>query len=271
MLALIGASIKMRSGDTVDVAIREQIETGLELVLGRSPVELDEAELAPMLTTIEMAFAEGSELFKNPGRTAGWKVEDRQLLQAMGRASSTAFDRIVGLAASRASLREALDGLFLDVGTGVGGIAIRAAEMCPDLDIEAIDIWEPALRLVAENVAASPHAGRIKLRNLDVAAIEAGPRYTLAWLPTMFMKRTVVHDAVARIAAASCRGAWIVASLYTKPNDPFTAVMTSLRTLRGGGEVTDPSEIKELLHSFGYVDLEVDTAPLATFVLGRLP
>ena len=271
MLAVIGAALKLRSADDVDAALAAHIDDGLRLALGDAAMDLDDADIAPLLIEIEMALAESSELFKNPGRTAAWQVADRQLLQAMGRASSNAFDRILGLAGTRPSLRVALDGVFLDVGTGVGGIALRAADTCRDLRIDAIDIWEPALVLATENIGASPHAGRIRLRRLDVTELPPGPRYTLAWLPTMFLKRSLIERAIERIAAASQPGGWLVAPLYSKPDDPFMAVMSSLRTLRSGGEVTETSELVDLLRARGYVDIEVDPAPIASFVMGRLP
>ncbi|MDY0978335.1 methyltransferase domain-containing protein [Massilia sp. CFBP9012] len=270
MLAVIGAALKLRSGTGVDTAIHEHIRDGLRLALGDAAADLDDAEIAPLLVEIEMAFVESGELFREPDRTAQWKIEDRNHLQAMGRSSSNAFDRILGLASTRPSLQAALDGVFLDVGTGVGGVALRAAQTCPDLDIDAIDIWEPALRLAAENVAASAHGGRIRLRRLDVTALDPGPRYTLAWLPTMFMTLPVLEQAIDRIAAASCSGSWLVAPLYTRPDDPFMAVMSSLRTLRSGGEVTQAVELEALLRARGYVDIEVDVGPIATFVMGRL-
>ena len=271
MLAVIGAALKLRSGAGVDTAIEEQIRDGVRLALGDALTDLDHAEIAPLLVEIEMAFVESSELFRKPDRTASWKVEDQELLQAMGRASSNAFDRILGLASKQPSLQAALDGVFLDVGTGVGGVALRAAQTCPDLAIDAIDIWEPALRLAAGNVAASAHAGRIQLRRLDVTELDPGPRYTLAWLPTMFMTLSVLEQAIDRIAAASCSGGWLVAPLYTRPDDPFMAVMSSLRTLRSGGEVRQAAQLEALLRARGYVDIEVDVAPIATFVMGRLP
>ena len=271
MVAVIGAALKLRSGTDVDPAVHAQIGDGVRLALGDALTDLDDAEIAPLLVEIEMAFMESTELFREPDRAASWKVEDHDHLQAMGRASSNAFDRILGLAATRPSLRAALDGAFLDVGTGVGGIALRAAQTCPDLYIDAIDIWEPALRLAAGNVAASAHAGRIQLRHLDVTALEPGQRYTLAWLPSMFMQRSVLEQAIQRIAAASRRGGWLVAPLYTRPDDPFMALMSSLRTLRSGGEIVEPAELEALLRARGYVDIEVDVAPVATFVMGRLP
>ncbi len=269
MLAVIGAAIKLRTADDVDDAIREKIERGAHIILGEAAAELGTADSAPLLTMIEMALAEAGELFRDPARTAGWQVHASELLQTQGRASSHAFDRILGFAATRPLLRDALTGTFLDVGTGVGGIALRAAKACPDLQIDAIDIWEPALQLAERNIAASPYADRIRLRDLDVTLLEPEPRYTLAWLPSMFMRRTVVEDAVARIAAATRSGGWLVTALYTMPDDPFAATMASLRTLRSGGEITDPTEVAELLRAEGYVDLEVDAASVATFIYGK--
>lgn len=271
MLAIVGAAAKLRGAAAADPAVARQIERGLRLVLGTDAAAFEEAALEPLLTAIEMAFAESGELLRDPGRAGGWTVEDPQLLQAMGRASSSAFDRILHLAEARPSLRRCLGGTFLDVGTGVGGIALRAAEACPRLRVDAIDIWEPALRIARARIAASRHAERIRLLTLDVTAVEPAPRYTLAWLPTMFLARAAVDTAVARIAAASQRGAWIVAALYTTPDDPFLATMSTLRTLRGGGEIVDCSELEARLRAHGYVDVEVDAAPIATFLLARRP
>lgn len=271
MLAILGASFKLPLTNNVDSAISAQIAKGLQLVLGDVDSHVDAADLGPLLTEIDMAFAESSELWRNPERTAGWQVEDRQLLLAMGHASRRAFDRILGMAESRPSLYQTLHARFLDVGTGVAGIALRAAETCPELLIDVIDIWEPALRIAAENIAASPYADRIQLRKLDVTALAPEPRYALTWLPTMFLPRAVVQQALTRITAASQPGGWLIAAMYTQPEDPFMAVISSLRTLRSGGEITNPDELEEMLRAQGYVDIERDAAPVATFIMARLP
>ncbi|MET0248002.1 MAG: hypothetical protein ABW182_14725, partial [Sphingomonas sp.] len=145
-----------------------------------------------------------------------------------------------------------------------------AAEACPALQIDAIDLWAPALDLAERNIAASPHGSRIHLRNLDVTALAPEPRYSLAWLPTMFMTRPVVERALDRIVAASLPDAWIIAPLYTLPADPFMAAMSTLRTLRGGGEITDPGDIAAMLKARGCTEIEIDAEPIATFVMGRV-
>lgn len=271
MLAVIGASLKLRHNPDAPRAIRELIDAGADLALGDGEFALRDAELDALLVSVEMAFAEGAELLRYPDRGAAWKVEDVQLLQAMTRASSSAFTRILGLAESRPHLAQTLRGRFLDVGTGGGGIALKAAETCPDLVIDAIDLWPPALALAERNFAASPFAERLHLYDLDVTAVEPGPRYTLAWLPSMFLSRSMLERAATRIRAASRAGAYLVAAVYTLPDDPFLRIMSQLRTLRSGGEVTEPAEVVALLRAQGYVDIEVEVAPVATFVFGRLP
>ncbi len=270
MLAVVGASLKIRSNKVVDQKIREQIDIGSKLALGTEVGMLDDQQVSSFVTTIEMAFAEGGELLRNADRSASWKIEDANVLQAQGQASRNVFARILALSETRPLLRDALTGHFLDVGTGVGGIALEAAERCPDLKIDGIDIWEPALALARRNLSASLFVDRVNLIHRDVSALEPGPRYTLAWLPTMFMKRAVLELALDRIVAASRHGSYLVAALYTSPRDHFLAVMSTLRTLRSGGDVMETPELENMLRSRGYVDVESNTASLATFVLGRL-
>ncbi len=269
MLAAIGAALKLRSLADVDVEMRDRIERAAERALGIAPSSLVDAELPQLGTMIEMAFAEGGDLLRNPARGPGWQITDPDVLQAQGRASASVFDRILALSETRPLLRQALAGRFLDVGTGVGAIALRAAQACPAMEVHGIDIWRPAVALAERNIAASPFAARIRIDLLDVADLPAMPGYSLAWLPTMFMKRAVVREAIARIAAASCPDAFLVAGLYTVPQDPFLAEFAALRTLRSGGEITDSGELVRILGRAGFGDIEVDRGPVVTFVVAR--
>jgi precorrin-6B methylase 2 len=271
MLALIGASLKLRSCPSVDPAVRKQIDLGARIALGADPAAINEQQAPQLLTVIEMTFAEAGELLRHSERGAGWQVADLELLQTQGRASKSVFTRILSLAETRPLLREALNGTFLDVGTGVAGIALEAARTCPNLQVDGIDIWEPALALAKKNVLESPYADRVHIMNLDIAALAVEHRYSLVWLPTMFLNRPVLEQAIDRIIVASRRGAYLIAALYTEPKDSFAAVLSTLRTTRSGGEVTDPSELQDMLKSRGYADLEVNVTPIATFILGKRP
>jgi hypothetical protein len=92
-----------------------------------------------------------------------------------------------------------------------------------------------------------------------------------AWLPTMFPKGSTIERAIDRIARASMSNAYLVAGVYTRPEDPFLAFMANLRMLRSGGEINDPAAIKAMMEARGYVDVEMSAAPVATFVFGKLP
>lgn len=271
MLALVGASIKLRSNASVVPAIREQIDLGAWMALGEGADTAEEGQASVALTMVEMALSEASELFRNPDRGSNWEIADGAAMQAIGRASRSAFTHIHSVAAKYPKMQETLKGEFLDVGTGVAGIALEAARTCPDLKVDGIDIWEPALELARQNVAESPYADRVNVRNLDVSALEGRKRYSLAWLPTMFLKRPIIETAIDRIARASMSDAYLVAGAYTRPEDPFLALMANLRTLRSGGDINDPAAIRAMMEARGYVDVEMSVAPVATFVFGRLP
>lgn len=60
---------------------------------------------------------------------------------------------------------------ILDVGTGTGLIALMMAQRFPDASIVGIDIDGQAVSQAAENVAASPFAPRVIVRQQDVAAL----------------------------------------------------------------------------------------------------
>jgi precorrin-6B methylase 2 len=270
-LAMIGAALKLRAKHDVEPEIREQIMRGAKAALGEDPDKLDEGQLPGLLAMIGMVFGEAGELFRHPERGGAWEIEDTTLLQAQGQGSRQAFRRIVALAESRPLLGKTLEGRFLDVGTGVGGIALEAASSCPELIVDGIDIWEPSLALARQNVAASPYAARVNVWRCDVAELEPLRRYSLVWLPTMFMKRAVVEQALNRILAASLGGAYLVVARYTRTSDPVAGAFATLRTLRSGGDLIEASELEDMLRARSYLDVETDVLPLATYTLGRLP
>jgi precorrin-6B methylase 2 len=270
-LSMIAAALKIRKDSAADSRIRDLITSSVKSMLGGDVDALDDQQVSTLVKMIHMSFAEASELLHNPARPAEWRVVDPVLLQTQGQASSAAFQRILALAAKRPALQGTLGGRFLDVGTGVAGIALEAARCCPSLLVEGIDVWEPALALARKNVLESPYADRIKIQNLDVTKLAGEPAYSLVWLPTMFMKRSVVETALDRIAAASVKDAYLVAARYTLPADPAAATFVTLRTLRSGGDPISQSEMEEMIRDRGFIEIESDVSPLATFTLGRHP
>jgi hypothetical protein len=91
------------------------------------------------------------------------------------------------------------------------------------------------------------------------------------WLPTKFIKRSVVEAALDRIAAASLKDAYLVTGRYTMSTDPHAAAFVTLRTLRSGVDPIAQSEMEDMLRDRGFVDIESDVLPLTTYTLGRHP
>ena len=270
MLALVGASIKLRSSALADSEIKERIDTGALMALTEAGL-VNEDEIPLALTMIEMAVNEAAELLRNPERGSNWEISDAAALQLMGRASKSAFSSIRAISDAHPQMREALNGTFLDVGTGVAGLALEAAAACPEIKVEGIDIWEPALELARRNIAESSHSSRVSVRNVNIASLDDVKRYSLAWLPTMYMKRPIVEAAIDRIERALVPGGYLVAGLYTRAEDPFLALVADLSTLRGGGEIGDAHEITRMMEAGGFVLVETRETPIATYVVGRLP
>ena len=168
-------------------------------------------------------------------------------------------------------LAASLAGRFIDVGTGVGAMALELAAQCPSAQVVGIDIWEPSLALARANVAASLHAARIEIRAQDVTQLDEPASYTLAWLPAPFLPRPAADTALDRLAAALAPNGHLVVGLYAFPPDRFGAALTALRVVRSGGHVWDVDEMERQLRARNFVDVESWTNPPTTFVIGRKP
>src|SRR5215475_6873038 len=170
-LAALGAELRLRrDGAKVEGRVRDGLR---EVVAGIAPGLLDSVSAdqeAVCLAFIRAFFRQALDLLENPARAPGWTYEDPIVLQAMGQASRRVVHAIDELASQRPQLRATLErpGVLLDIGTGVGWLAIEAARTWPALDVVGIDIWEPALVLARNNCAASGLSGRIALRRQDV-------------------------------------------------------------------------------------------------------
>lgn len=95
--------------------------------------------------------------------------------------------------------------LVVDVGCGCGLIALMMAQRLPGVPIEAVDIDGPSLEDARANVAASPFAGRIALREGDFLSLPPFPEGTaFVCNPPFYTEDTLAPD-VRRAAARNCR------------------------------------------------------------------
>jgi precorrin-6B methylase 2 len=271
-LAVIGAMLRLHQTERqAHPAVQAQLAAAVQAVLPGGFDGLDERQISDALNYVTILIEDASDLFRNADRSPGWVSRDPTMLEAQGRASRHNVRTIVALAADRPSLAASLTGRFLDVGTGVGAMALEAAELCPSLQVVGLDIWEPSLELARANVAASPHTARIEIRAQDVTQLSERAAYTLAWLAAPFMERPVTETALDRLAVALAPNGYLVVGLYSMPADKAGAAITALRTVRSGGHVWDTGEMEQQLRMRGFCDVETCVNPPTCFVMGRRP
>jgi SAM-dependent methyltransferase len=274
-LAAQGAALRLQRSDAeADPRVRVRLQDVLhaidpplaELNLGHR------ADYARPL--IEMVFRQPTDLLHNPERAPGWRHQDPLILQRQGQVSRLIVHTIDELAAERLNLRVIrASGAFLDVGTGAAWLALEAARIRPNLRIVGIDVWEPALALARDNVAANEYGERIELRPQAVEHLDEPETYALAWFPGPFIPAEITHAALERIYHAMVPGGWLIFALWALSADPLAAAVSNLRIVRSGGYPWRATEVVDALLAAGFVAIEVAQpgepgSPVA-FVLGQ--
>ena len=132
-----------------------------------------------------------------------------RLLQGIGRLSMSVAAAVAVAADQTPGLAERLAGPadILDVGTGVGWLAVALARAYADARIVGIDIFEPALELARANVTTERLDGGIELRRQDVLTLAPDPAFDVVWLPLPFLPEAIVPDALRSVHAGLKPGA----------------------------------------------------------------
>ncbi len=209
---------------------------------------------------------------------SGWAEQPDRVLIEQGRASATLgralAERVVpglpGLAA-----RLALPGCqVLDVGTGVGQLALALARALPAAHVVGIDIHDRALRLAESELArAGQEAQRVTVRRQDVAELSETAAFDLVWLPTPYLTESALSAALPRLFEALVPGGWIVAGTNATPADPLAAAVAAWQAARNGGSATDETAMRSRLAACGFDAVSArPTIPGGPIlVLGRRP
>ena len=163
---------------------------------------------------------------------------------------------------------------LLDVGVGVGLLAVSAASAWPGAKIVGLDVWEPALERARANVSAAGLEDRITLRNQDLTALDDIDRYDCAWLPTFFLSDATLANAMPNVVRAVAPNGWIVLGLFRQPPNALGQATMALRTIRSGGAELDPKRAAEILDAAGCASvrsIEPGGSGPITFVIGQKP
>lgn len=280
-LAALAAAMRLRAeGLDADPRIAERLAQVTDaLGIGADDLgRLSPEQLTTVTGTVRALFRQAHDLIEHPTRPSGWSHDDPALLQSQGRASMLVAPLVAGAAPDLADLSERLDsgsGRFLDIGTGVGLLAVAMAQTFPRLRTVGIDVWPPALQLAAANIEDFEVADRIELRHQSILDLADGDVFDLAWVPGPFLPLEIISATLERTIAALRPGGWVVFGLYgaAAPN-PLAEALTDLRVVRSGGHPFTPDEAGSALVDAGFGDVRAIertwNAPIG-LVVGQKP
>ena len=269
-LAAVGAGLALnQSGEAAPPEIRTALRAIAEAAGLGDLDELPPPQQAVALSVVRMTLRSALDLIDDPAREIGWRYTDPAILEGWGR-GSTMVPMLI--AAGLPELGEVQS--FLDVGTGVGLLAVAAANVWPSASIVGIDVWEPSLERARANVAHANLDDRVTLRSQDATRIDDTDAFDLVWVPTFFLMDDVLADAMPVLFQATRPGGWIALGRFVAPPDPLIEATHALRTLRSGGETIDAKRALELVENAGFEDVHVAPRPGPVpleLIVGRKP
>jgi SAM-dependent methyltransferase len=252
-LAAVGAELsllQMPDGASPDVAeALRAVSTAAGLT--------DLATLPPpqrqmLLGLVRLSVHQSVELLDDPARSPGWTFTDPAILEGWGRGSMVVPGALKAAAPELADVRT-----FLDVGTGVGLLAIAATSVWTNATVVGMDVWEPSLQLARANVRAAGLDDRVTIREQNVLELEDTETYDCAWLPTFFFTETVLVTAMPRLCRALKPGGWLVLGRMTPPPDPLAAATARLRIIYGGGAAFSGERLRAALEDVGCANVRL--------------
>jgi hypothetical protein len=250
-LAALVARLKVdAAGELGDPEVTGQLDRVVDLI-GATLLRfgLEERERATVIGHATTMLRQAIDLIDDPVRRGGWYYTDPQILQGQG-ASSVLIAQLMACAGIGSD-----DARILDVGTGVGVLAMAFCRTFASSTVVGIDTWELSLELARQNVAAAGLESRITLRPTPVEVFKDDDGFDLVWMPAMFLSRGILEDAVAHAVAAMRPNAQLVMGRYAGPDDPIAGALGDLRTIRSGGTLLSGSDTDALLEGAGLVDV----------------
>jgi precorrin-6B methylase 2 len=250
-LAVLVARLKLdAAGEPGDPEVTAQLDRVLDVV-GASDLcaNVDERERATVIGHATTWLRQAMELIDDPLRPGGWFYTDPQIIQGQGASSVMVAQLLAGAGLGTPDAR------ILDIGTGVGALAVALCRTFPNSTVVGIDPWELSLELARQNVTAAGFGSRITLRRARIEAFEDDEGFDLVWMPVIFLSRATLGEAVRQAVATMRPGAQIVLGRYTGSNDPLASALGDLRTIRSGGTLLDATDTRTLLEDAGLVDV----------------
>jgi SAM-dependent methyltransferase len=211
----------------------------------------DLSDLAPpqramVIGLIRLYLHQSLDLLEAPGREPSWTFTDPVILDGWGRGSMMVPMLIAGSHPDLADVES-----FLDVGTGVGLLAVAAAGVWPRAAIVGVDTWAPSLERAGVNITEAQLGDRITVRDQRAEDVDDVDAYDCIWLPTFFLSEQSLEDAMPSLFRALRRGGWFALGRFRPSPDPLVEATAALRTIRSGGSDMDAKRATEVLEHAG--------------------
>jgi SAM-dependent methyltransferase len=246
-LGALGAHLALaQSGADAPPEVAEALRKVLDAAGLAGVDQLPPPQQAIVASLAKLAVHQANELIEAPGRATGWTFTDPVILDGWGRGSMMVPPLIKAAHPDLADVTS-----FLDVGTGVGLLAVSAASVWPSTTVVGIDIWEPSLDRARAHVEGAGLGDRISLRKQAITELSDSDAFDCAWVPTFFLTEADLEKALPSVVGSLVPGGWVALGLMHAPPDPLASAIFELRTVRGGGCVLTADRAIELLEAAG--------------------
>jgi precorrin-6B methylase 2 len=220
--------------------------------------------IAPLLADLRTTLHQSRDLVDRAKRrmlSAGWVHTDPELLHAQGvsgRGGARAMaEQGVPFLPGMAERLNSPSATFLDVGIGVGVIAIEMCRVYPALRVVGLEPAEVPRREALANIGAVGYADRMELRDQRVEELTDVEAFDLAYLPQVFLSEEAFRSGLGNIWQALRRDGWLIMPAISVPGDDLQAALARLRNTLWGGGARLADEVAEAATQSGFADVQV--------------
>jgi predicted O-methyltransferase YrrM len=247
---LVALGLVRRDGQVVVAA------PGLGPLLGPEAKEV----LVAQLRSTDLQSRQLADGARHGGLAPGWQHTDPELLEAQGRSGKGAMPAMVQSIRQNPALAARLgqpSARFLDVGVGVGVIAIELCRAFPALRVVGLEPAPAPLAQARRNLAAAQLADRIELRQQGVEDLQDSEAFDLAYVAQVFIPDGVFEAGLARVWRALRPGGWVSMPAISAAGEDLEAALSRLRNLLWGGGVRLPEQVAERAAAVGFTGVQV--------------
>lgn len=254
-LAALGCAMGARDGSTtLSAGLQTKIERVVRALGPEVGQGLDPRQAEMLRGAVRSLLRQALDLVENPTREATSISDDPVVLQAQGRAYRAVVPVIAKFIAEDAALAERLNGAarFLDVGCGVGRVALDVAERWPSVEVDGVDLFAPALALAEINRASAVAGDRVAFHRSNLTTLNAEARYAAAFAPIARISREAFPNVSASLFKALEAGGRVFVAFETVKEDALAQALSELRVARAGGHAWSSAGASSVLLETGF-------------------